>query len=303
MVRPAVQSSQAGLFTMPDPCELWRSESDGWVIVGKGPRLLARFQADDKAMRNLSLVALTDAGMPGKDLASLFSISPEHLSRLRTRVTEEGSAGLIRGIVGRPRCLSADGDEAVYQLFDQGNSRTEIASNLNVSRFSVSRALERRPSSEPAELPLAKAVVAVEEGPLGDEEVPDRDGAPVVGEEAEAAEDTAPAEDNEPAGASEIARIPTGEVHSRYAGAMLLHDFFSDTGAGMRRRSSLQPAPGTFPPLRRPCSDALGRLRLRSRLLLGRGHQALGPERRRGTGRPRELPRAAHAPAPAGRYR
>lgn len=59
----------------------------------KTARLLARSQPDDKAMRNLSLVALTDAGVPGKDLAALFSITPEHLSRLRARVTEEGSAG------------------------------------------------------------------------------------------------------------------------------------------------------------------------------------------------------------------
>ncbi|MHB8290744.1 MAG: hypothetical protein ACYDEY_16280 [Acidimicrobiales bacterium] len=77
---------------MPDPYELWRSESEGWVSVGKGPRLLARFQVDDKAMRNLSLVALTDTGIPGKDLAALFSITPEHLSRLRTRCEKHTDA-------------------------------------------------------------------------------------------------------------------------------------------------------------------------------------------------------------------
>ncbi|MHB8289941.1 MAG: hypothetical protein ACYDEY_12010, partial [Acidimicrobiales bacterium] len=183
--------------------ELWRSESEGWVSVGKGPRLLARFQVDDKAMRNLNLVALTDAGIPGKDLAALFSLTPEHLSRLRTRVTEQGSAGLLGGVVGRPRDLSTDGDEMVYRLFDEGNTQTEIAAKLNVSspgarssyythqpqteiaaklnvsRFSVFRALKRRPSFEPTELPLEEAGAAEEsplvggETPVGDEEAAD----------------------------------------------------------------------------------------------------------------------------------
>jgi len=72
---------------------------------------------------------------------------------------------------------------------------------------------------------LEEAFAAVEESPLGDEEVPDGDRAPVVGEEAE------PAEDNAPAETSKVARIETGEVRSRYAGAMLLHHFLSGIGA------------------------------------------------------------------------
>jgi len=75
-------------------------------------------------MRNLSLVALTDAGVRGKDLAALFSITPEHLSRLRTRVSEEGSAGLIKTI-GRPPSLSTDQLEMVYKLLDEGNTYIE----------------------------------------------------------------------------------------------------------------------------------------------------------------------------------
>lgn len=227
MARRAVQSSRTGLFTMPDPYELWRSESDGWVSVGRGPRLLARFQADDMAMRNLSLVALTDAGVPGKDLAALFSISPEHLSRLRARVSEQGSAGLIKGATGRPRSLSADEAETAYRLFDDGVTRSEIAAKLDVSRFTISRALERRPSSEPAQLPLEEgAAGVVEEGPLSDEEGPAGEG-----EEAEATNEGAkPAEDREPGSPSEVARIETGEAHSRYAGAMLLHHFLSKIG-------------------------------------------------------------------------
>lgn len=236
MARPAVKSSQAGLFTMPDPYELWRSESDGWVSVGKGLRLLARFQSDDKAMRNLSLVALTDAGVPGKDLAALFSMSAEHLSRLRTRVTEEGSTGLLGGVVGRPRSMSGDGDESAWRLFDEGNTQTEIAAKLNVSRFSVARALKRRPSTEPAELPLEDAAVAVEESSLGDEEgsvvdeaEPRDEEALVVGEEADPMDEESEPSDEE---AGTGVRLGEVEVRSRYAGAMLLHDFLSNTGAG-----------------------------------------------------------------------
>ena len=233
MARPAVKTNQAGLFAMPDPYELWRSESEGWVSVGKGPRLLARFQSDDKAMRNLSLVALTDAGVPGKDLAALFSITPEHLSRLRTRVSEEGSAGLLGGVVGRPRSMATDGDEAAYQLFDEGNTMTEIAARLNVSRFAVSRALKRRTSSEPAELPLEEAGAGVEESPLGEDEAPVEDAPPVedealVGDGEEPRGEEAPKDEDSCTGP----RLGEVEVHSRYAGAMLLHDFLSDTGAG-----------------------------------------------------------------------
>ncbi len=216
---------------MPDPYELWRSESEGWVSIGKGPRLLARFQVDDKAMRNLNLVALTDAGIPGKDLAALLSITPKHLSRLRTRVTEQGSAGLLGGVVGRPRDLSADGNEVVYRLFDEGNTQTEIAAKLNVSRFSVFRALKRRPSFESAELPLEEGD-APEESPLVGDETPVGEEEAAVGDETPVG-DEGPVDDEEPRDDASCTgpRLRDVEVHSRYAGAMLLHDFLSDISA------------------------------------------------------------------------
>ncbi len=203
---------------MPEPYALWRSVADGWVSVGRGPRLLCRFQVDDIAMRNLSLVALTDAGVKGKDLAALFSITPEHLSRLRTRVSEEGSAGLIKTI-GRPRSLSTDQLEMACKLLDEGNTYIEIAHKLNVSRYAVSRALKRAPRPEPTQLPLGEeAGIALESSSL-------------CGEEGSAVGQTQD-EDEGLSGSSNISRIEDAEVSSCYAGAMLLHHFFDRISVG-----------------------------------------------------------------------
>lgn len=213
MARSALESRPAGLFGTPEPYTLWRSESEGWVSVGRGPRLLCRFQVDDIAMRNLSLVALTDAGVKGKDLAALFSITPEHLSRLRTRVTEQGSAGLIR-TVGRPRSLSADQLEAAYRLFDEGNTFIDIADKLSASRYAISRALKRRSQPESIQLLLEEETgIALEQSSFGDKEGYFGEHVPL------------PEQDTEISEPVSIARIENAEVSSCYAGAMLLYHF------------------------------------------------------------------------------
>jgi hypothetical protein len=151
-------------------------------------------------MRNLSLVALTDAGVKGKDLAALFSITPEHLSRLRTRVSEEGSAGLIKTI-GRPRSLSTDQLEMAYKLLDEGNTYIEIAGKLDVSRYAVSRALKRAPRPKPGQLPLGEeAGIALESSSLCDEE------GSAVGQTQD--------QDEALSGSSNISRIEDAEVSS-----------------------------------------------------------------------------------------
>ena len=123
--------------------------------------------------------------------------------------------------------MSADEAEVAYRLFDESSTRTEVAAKLSVSRFSVSRALERRPGTEPAELPLEGEAGAAQESHLGEDEAPVRD-AEVSGDEDES-EGGETERSSEEAGAG--ARIETGEVHSRYAGAMLLHDFLSGIDA------------------------------------------------------------------------
>ena len=113
--------------------------------------------------------------------------------------------------------MSADEAEVAYRLFDEGSTRTEVAAKLSVSRFSVSRALERRPGTEPAELPLEGEAGAAQESHLGEDEAPVRD-AEVSGDEDES-EGGETERSSEEAGAG--ARIETAEVHSHYAGALV----------------------------------------------------------------------------------
>src|SRR5680860_553919 len=90
---------------MPARSELCRSVVDGRWVVGFGDKVLYRFDEGDKGMRNLAVVALTDAGVPGVEVAALFGIRPEHVSRLRTRAARRGSVALVPP-QGRPPKLS-----------------------------------------------------------------------------------------------------------------------------------------------------------------------------------------------------
>src|SRR5664280_238835 len=51
---------------MPEPVVLRLATSDGQVLVMWGNALVYRFEVEDIGMRNLAIVALTDAGRPPK---------------------------------------------------------------------------------------------------------------------------------------------------------------------------------------------------------------------------------------------
>ena len=128
---------------MPAPSELWRGRSDnGDVVVGNGPMVLFRFDPDDRGMRNLAMVALTDAGVAGIKVAALFGVSAEHLSRLRSKVATHGSAALTSPM-GAPRKLSAAQQREALRLADQGRTGAEIATRFSVSEATISRLLAR----------------------------------------------------------------------------------------------------------------------------------------------------------------
>src|SRR2546426_787640 len=91
---------------MPTPAPLSRVESGGQCVVSFGDRVLFCYDSDDVAMRNMAVVALTDAEVSGKDVAALFGLTPVYVSMLRGRVRDEGSAGLLKQR-GRPSKLSA----------------------------------------------------------------------------------------------------------------------------------------------------------------------------------------------------
>ncbi|MGH9063990.1 MAG: hypothetical protein ACRD0L_08505, partial [Acidimicrobiales bacterium] len=58
---------------MPAPYELWRDRMEGGdVAVRYGPNVLFCFDPADRGLRNIAMVALTQAGVPGKLVAEVF---------------------------------------------------------------------------------------------------------------------------------------------------------------------------------------------------------------------------------------
>jgi transposase len=241
---------------MPAPYELWRGHcEDGDVLVGNGPRVLFRFSPQDRGMRNLAMVALSEAGVAGNKVAELFGVSAEHLSRLRSKVASHGSGALVPQM-GAPRKLSKRQAARALRLAEEGLSGKEIAARFSVSEATVSRLLAReRRSAVPqrlieddvAEEAVAEEAVAEEEGKGGHSApVPEEPGSPagegpsssseeVEAEEAEAeeveAEEAEGTRSSVAAPSRALARLGEAEVPSRYAGAMLLHPFLSRLGA------------------------------------------------------------------------
>jgi hypothetical protein len=230
------------------------------VVVSYGGRALAVYEQGDPGMRNLAIVSLTRAGVPGVEVAALFGIRPEHVSRLRRQAAEGGSRALLPPR-GRPRKLERGALARAYEMFDQGVTGSKIARSLGVSEATISRVLARRPARQAQRLDLtvpevsdvgeasdiAKAsdiaeatgtAVEVSDTAEASDTAETTDIDTAVGDSAEVSDSADTAEVPDAAEASDAAavgvaaRIGEGGGRSVYAGAMLLHPFVERVGAG-----------------------------------------------------------------------
>ena len=220
---------QTTLEGLPEPAVLRLHASDGHVLVTCGRSLLYRYDAGDTGMRNLAIVALTDAGRRVEQVAAVFGLSATYVSILRGRARTDGSAGLVRRR-GRPPKLSERQVAQARTWAGQGLSQQSIAERLGVAQSVISELLARRgplpmqpalPEPEPAQptAPNTQDAQATTTEPADTEPA---DTEPVDGEPV----------DGEPGAAfTGTSRVSTGTFPCRYAGAMLLHAYLDRVGA------------------------------------------------------------------------
>lgn len=202
------------------------------VVVSYGGRALAVYESGDQGMRNLAIVSLTRAGVPGVEVAALFGIRPEHVSRLRRQAAQGGSQALLPPR-GRPSKLDARARTRAYAMSDQGLAGAEIATALHVSEATISRLLARRPAGEAERLPVSEPGAVSDAADVSDTcEVngPDVTVAEIADGAELTVEVTGPVEVGD--GDEAAARIGEGSGRSVYAGAMLLHPFLERVGTG-----------------------------------------------------------------------
>ena len=208
---------------MPEPSRLCLQVADGQTLVTFERSVLYRYDRDDTGMRNLAIVALTDAGRRVDEVAAVFGLTATYVSMLRGRARTDGSVGLVRRR-GRPPKLSERQVRQAGEWLLAGWTQQAIADRFGVARSVVSE-LRARLGPVPVQDELPEPVEASTEASAeeaGPGAVPDRAAL------AEAVSD-------EQAGAATVfagaSRVGTGTRSCRYAGAMLLHAYLHRVGA------------------------------------------------------------------------
>ena len=209
---------QAELKGMPDLAVLRLLVSDGQCLVTFGRALVYRYDVDDLGMRNLAIVALTDAKQSVNSVAAVFGLTATYVSILRSRARAQGSAGLVRPM-GRPSKLSARQVTQAREWSASGRSQQAIADEFGVARSVISELLARL-GPAPVQQSLTPAATEVTEQvrPVSE---------PVLAEP-----ETEPVEpaDQLAAAFTGSARVATGSHPSRYAGGMLLYPYLHRVG-------------------------------------------------------------------------
>src|SRR5680860_1567310 len=222
---------------MPERTMLRLLSCDPQVLVTCGRLLVYRYEADDIGMRNLAIVACTDAGRRVDEVAAVFGVTATYVSMLRGRARREGSAGLVRRR-GRPPKLT-DRQLAQARVWaGSGWTQQAIADRLAVAQSVISELLARLGPAPVQEVLPEPDDTEPDDTEADDTEADDTEAETSVADESGGPDEPVGGEPCEPeppapwTGSSPgSARIGSGTHGCRYAGAMLLYPYLDRVGA------------------------------------------------------------------------
>jgi len=197
-------------------------EHDGRCVITAGPVVLFDYAAGDVVMRNMALAVLRQLGFGGRAVAAVLGLSEAYVATLHSAARRDGSAALaMQDRRGTPGKVTTAQWEQARAWREQGASDAEIGRRLGVANTTVGRGLGPR-GRAPAPGGAAGRAPA---DPLFSEPGPEPGAAPDP--------DPDPGAGLPPGGGPPAWPLPAeGALRSRYAGAMLLHAFLAQAGAG-----------------------------------------------------------------------
>jgi hypothetical protein len=217
---------------MPEPRDLRMHEHDGRCVITAGTVVLFDYAAGDVVMRNIALAVLRQLGFRGRAVAAVLGLSEAYVATLHSAARRDGSAALaMQDRRGTPGKVTAAQWEQARAWRAQGVSDAEIGRRLGVANTTVGRGLGPRgqapaPGGEAGRPPAEPLFTGTEPEPApdpGPEPAPDPGPEPAPG----------PGPGLPPGGGRPAWPLPAeGAFRSRYAGAMLLHAFLAQAGAG-----------------------------------------------------------------------
>jgi hypothetical protein len=209
---------------MPEPRDLRMHEHDGRCVITAGSTVLFDYAAGDVVMRNIALAVLRQLGFRGRAVAAVLGLSEAYVATLHSAARRDGSAALaMQDRRGTPGKVTAAQWEQARAWRGQGVSDAEIGRRLGVANTTVGRGLGPR-GQAPAGGGEAGQTPA---DPLFSEPEPG------AGAGAGAEPEPGTGAGLPPGGGPPAWPLPAeGALRSRYAGAMLLHAFLAQAGAG-----------------------------------------------------------------------